>query len=83
MQADKNVGFEVSTAVVMYAAIFRDIALCSSYVNRSFGRKYHLQLGWKSAEQETRIQHSAYPPAVRWFLVRLIFDPVDGGNTSI
>jgi hypothetical protein len=37
-----NFVFEVVTVVVMNVAIFWDIVLCSSYVNRRFGGKYHI-----------------------------------------
>jgi hypothetical protein len=48
------VGFQFLAAVVMNVAIFRDIAPCSPYVNRRFGRMYHLNIhGQQSAEQET------------------------------
>jgi hypothetical protein len=46
-----NVRFEVLTAVLMNNAISWDIALCRLYVNRRYGRTYHLHLqGRKSAE---------------------------------
>jgi hypothetical protein len=54
---DENnyVGFEVLTVVVMKILIFRDIAQCSPYISRRFGRMHHLYLrGRKSANQETR-----------------------------
>jgi hypothetical protein len=55
-----DVGFEVLTAVVMNVAIFCDIAPCSPYVNRSFGRKYRLHLqDRKSTEQGTTVQQVA------------------------
>jgi hypothetical protein len=37
-------GFEVFTAVTMKNAVFRDVALCSSYVNRRSGGTYRLSL---------------------------------------
>jgi hypothetical protein len=46
--------------VVMNAAIFWDIAPCTSYVNGCFGGTRYLRLeGQKSAEQETRVQQVA------------------------
>jgi hypothetical protein len=56
----------------MNVAVFWDIAPCSLYVYRRFGGTYHLH-GLKSAQ----------PPATRWFLARLIFDPEDGGDTLL
>jgi hypothetical protein len=38
------IGFEVLTAAVVNVAIFWNIAACSPYVNRRFGRNYHLHL---------------------------------------
>jgi hypothetical protein len=50
-------------------AKFCHTALCSPYVNRRFGGKYHLHLhGRKSAKTL----------AARWFLARIIFDFADG-----
>jgi hypothetical protein len=41
---------------VMEAAIFRERASCSKYVNQRFERTYHLHLqGKKSVEQETSV----------------------------
>jgi hypothetical protein len=52
-----TVGFEGLTAVAVKAAIFRDIAPCSPYLNRGFGGNYHFHLqGRKSAKQETSVQ---------------------------
>jgi hypothetical protein len=79
-----EVGFEVITAVVINVAIFWDIVSHSPYVNQRFGGTYHLHLwGKKSAKQETCMQNSAKPPAACWLLALLIFDPEDGGDTSL
>jgi hypothetical protein len=51
-----DVGFEVLTAVVINIVIW-DTALCSLYVNRRFGRKYHVHIqDRKSTAQETSVQ---------------------------
>jgi hypothetical protein len=48
------VGYEVLAAAITKAAIFWDIAPCSQYMNKRFGRTYHLHLqGRKSAEEGT------------------------------
>jgi hypothetical protein len=52
------VGFDMLTAVVRNVAIFWDIAPCSPYVNRRFGRTYHVQLGDRKMNR-TRNQHVA------------------------
>jgi hypothetical protein len=71
---------EVLTAVVTKVAIFRDIALCSPYMNQRFGGTYHLHLqDRKSAEQDQ--QASRWQP--HWFLARLIFDPDDVCDTFL
>jgi hypothetical protein len=57
-----SIGFVVLTAVVMNAAIFWDIALCTStpYANRRFGGNVSLHLqGRKSYEQEISVQKVA------------------------
>jgi hypothetical protein len=47
----------VLTAVDMNIAVFWDIVLCSTYVNRRSGGTYYLHIvGRKSAEQETSVQ---------------------------
>jgi hypothetical protein len=43
--------------VVMKIAIFRDIAPCSTHMNRRFGETYRLHLrSRKSAEQNTSVR---------------------------
>jgi hypothetical protein len=41
---NRDVRFEVFTAVTMKNAVFWDVAPCRSYVNRSFGGTYRLHL---------------------------------------
>jgi hypothetical protein len=52
----KYVRVEVFTAVIMKNAVFWDVAPCSSWVNRRFGRTYRLHLqGRKSRERGTSV----------------------------
>jgi hypothetical protein len=54
----------------MNVAIYWDIAPCSQYIDRRFGRAHHLHLqGLKIAEQEMCMLHL--------FLACLIIDPED------
>jgi hypothetical protein len=52
----KYVEFEVFTVVAMKSAVFWDVVLCRSCVNRRFGRRYRLHLqGRKIRERETSL----------------------------
>jgi hypothetical protein len=65
----------------MKISIFWDIAPCSPYMNRRFGRKYLLHLqDRKSAEQETSERRRL---GSLTFFPRLIFDHEDGGGTFL
>jgi hypothetical protein len=72
------VRFEVFRAVTMKNAVFWDVALCTSCVNRRFGGTYRLNLqGRKIRELHTTATCS------RWFLARGFFYPEDGGDTFL
>jgi hypothetical protein len=59
--------------VVMNVAMSLDIAPCSPYANRHFGRTYRLHLqGRKSAEEETSMQQVARHCLVSFSLDNLI-----------
>jgi hypothetical protein len=62
------IGSEVLTAVVMNVAIFWDMAPCSSYVNRRFGRTYHLHL--QDKKQPTKNHPSAGRSTLYMGLIR-------------
>jgi hypothetical protein len=53
VQTRQHDGLRINTK----ASIFRGIAPRSPYVNRRFGRMYHLHLqGWKSSEEDSSVQ---------------------------
>jgi hypothetical protein len=75
-----SVRFEVLTAVVMKSTLFWDITPCSPvHVNRRFGETYRLHI------QGRRISRARNQRKSRRFfhagiLLRLFFDPEDGGD---
>jgi hypothetical protein len=64
------VKFEVFTAVTMKNAVFWDVALCRSCLNRRFGGTY-------------RLQPQSAATCSRWLLARGFFYPEDGGDTFL
>jgi hypothetical protein len=78
-RSKKFVRFEVFTAVTMENAVFWDVALCRSCVNRRFGGTYRLHLqGRKIRERGTSCSH-----LLTLVHYSRIFYPEDGGNTFL
>jgi hypothetical protein len=71
---NKNVGFEVSTAVVMKSIIFWDMTPCSLLrCNRRFGGTYRLHLQGRRSKYACHL-------LICWFLLNYFFYPEDGGD---